>query len=173
MSRTHDGKMRSLAATAGIGRRVRKSFCVSPSKQPGGARAAFVDTSRAFVLNRRQLLMRSQSVQTLSCFVDLRLGRGGARTRSAKASRRLRSCKKSVRPGLSTGWPERLRRSLKRSCHAPAIGPPEKGRNSAGPSAQMRACGCGFTGSYRNIQMCPGPALAVTNAGTSSGWTGR
>lgn len=103
----------------------------------------------------------------------LRLGRGGARTSSAKASRRLRSCKKSVRPGLSTGWPERLRRSLKRSCHAPAIGPPEKGRNSAGPSAQMRACGCGFTGSYRNIQRCPGPALAVTNAGTSSGWTGR
>lgn len=175
MSRTHDGKMRSLAATAGIGRRVRKSFCVSPSKQPGGARAAFVDTSRAFVLNRRQSADEVSVSSDAIVFrgLRLRLGRGGARTRSAKASRRLRSCKKSVRPGLSTGWPERLRRSLKRSCHAPAIGLPEKGRNSAGPSAQMRACGCGFAGSYRKIQMCPGPALAVTNAGTSSGWTGR
>lgn len=173
MSRSHDGKMRSLAATAGIGRRIRKSFCISPLKQPGGARAAFADTSRAFVLNRRQLPMQVSISSDVIVFRGLRLGRAEGRTKSAKASRRLRSCKKFMRPGVRTDWPERLRHSLKRSCHEPAIGLPEQGRNSAGPSAQMRACGCGFAGSYRKIQRCPGPALAVTNAGTSSGWTGR
>lgn len=148
-----------------------KAFCVSPLKQPGGARAAFVDT-RAFVFEPTAADKVSISSDVI-VFRGLRLGRAGARSRSAKGSRRLRSCKKSMRPGVSTDWPERLRRSLKRSCHGPAIGVPEKKRNSAGPSAQMRACGCGFAGSYRKIQRCPGPALAVTNAGTPSGWTGR
>lgn len=173
MSRSHDGKMRSLAATAGIGRCIRKSFCVSPLKLPGGARAAFVDTSRAFVFEATAADEVSISSDAI-VFRGLGLGRAGARTRSAKASRRLRSCKKkSMRPGVSTDRPERLSRFLKRTCRGPAIGLPERGRNSAGPSAQMRACGCGFAGSYRKIQRCPGPVLAVTNAGTSSGWTGR
>lgn len=138
MSGSHDGKMRSLAATAGIGRCIRTSFCVSPLKQPGGARAAFADTSRAFVFEPTAADEVSISSDAI-VFRGFETWRAGARTRSAKASRRLRSCKKSMRPGVSTDSPERLRRSLKRSCHGPAIGLPEKGRNSAGPSAQMRA----------------------------------
>lgn len=172
MSRSHDGKMRSLAATAGIGRCIRKSFCVSPLKQPGGARAAFVDTSRAFVFEPTAADEVSISSDAI-LFRGLRLGRAGARTRSAKASRRLRSCKKSMRPVVSTDWPERLRRSLKRSCHGPAIGLPEKReefRRTIGPDACVRLR---LRWIYRKIQRCPGPALAVTNAGTSSAWKGR
>lgn len=91
-----------------------KAFCVSSLKQTGGARAAFVDTSRAFVFEPTAADEVSISSDAI-VFRGLRLGRAGARTRSAKASRRLRSCKKSMRPGVSTDWPERLRRSLKRS----------------------------------------------------------
>lgn len=34
---------------------------------------------------------------------------------------------KSMRLGVRIDWPERSRRSLKRSCHGPAIGLPEEG----------------------------------------------
>lgn len=85
---------------------MRKSLCVSPLKQPGGARAAFVDTSRAFVFEPTAAADEVSISSDAIVFRGLRLGRAGGRTRSAKASRRLRSCKKSMRLRVRIDWPE-------------------------------------------------------------------
>lgn len=149
-----------------------KIFCVCPLKQPGAARAAFVDTSRAFVFEPTAAADEVSISSDGIVFLRPRFGRAGGRTRPAKASRRLRSCKKSMRPGVRIDWPECLRRSLKRSCHDRQL--VCRKREEFPPDHRPDACvRLRLRWILSENQTCPGPALAMTNAGISSAWKGR
>lgn len=61
--------------------------------------------------------MRSQSVRTVSCFVNRDLGEQGAERDPPKLQGGCALAKNPMRPRVRIDWPECLMRSFKRSCH--------------------------------------------------------
>lgn len=74
MSGSHDGKMRFFGCNSRNRAPHPKVFCVSPLKQDGAARAAFVDTSRAFVFEPTAAAGEVSISSDSIVFVDRDLG---------------------------------------------------------------------------------------------------
>lgn len=144
-----------------------------PTKAARRSKSCFSSTQGGHLfLNRRQLPMRSRSVRMVSCFVDRDLAEQEAERDPPKLQGGCALAKNPMRPAVRIDWPECLRRSLKRSCHDRQL--VCRKREEFPPDHRPDACvRLRLRWILSENQTCPGPALAMTNAGISSAWKGR